>query len=295
MPDVLITGENGYIGTAAAKRMSEAGWHCERMSLRGGLPDNADLSRFDCIIHAAGIVHRKYRSSDSELYFNVNCRLTDLLARRAKQCGVKHFIYLSTMSVYGKTTGRITASTNENPRDEYGVSKLMAEKRLSELEDAGFTVTILRPPMVYGENCPGNFAALRKYSARLPFFPSIKNERSMLYIGNLCECLLILAGEREGGIFFPQDSEYIATRDMVTIAAEAAGKSIRLTGIFNPLLKLLSRGGKLSKIFGSLTYDREMSALPADYAITPTDEAIARSCGIGGEVGKVEKAEKVNR
>src|SRR5699024_1194219 len=121
-----------------------------------------DLSVYDSILHVAGIAHQKETNENSSLYYDVNRDLAIEMAEKAKKKNVKQFIFLSTMSVYGVETGVIDENTRLNPKTHYGKSKKAAEDSIQKLETDEFKVAIVRPPMIYGKDCPGNYQRLRK-------------------------------------------------------------------------------------------------------------------------------------
>ena len=115
--------------------------------------------------------------------------MAEEVAKKAKKSGVKQFIYMSSMSVYGDSAPigeRKVVSKNDKltPSNVYGDSKLQAEIKLDKLADKKFKVVLLRPPMIYGANCKGNYQTLRKIALKVPVFPKVKNSRSMIYIKN---------------------------------------------------------------------------------------------------------------
>lgn len=147
---------------------------------------------------------------------------------------------------------------------------------------AGMQVAILRLPMVYGRGSKGNYPLLAKLAGRLPFFPDVKNQRSMIYIENLCEFIRQRIEEGKGGLYFPQNPEYTTTSRMVQEIAAARGKKLRLLKIMNPLVALASHvpgkiGNMANKAFGSLTVDREMSGDVEEYCLYDLRESIRRT------------------
>jgi UDP-glucose 4-epimerase len=170
------------------------------------------------------------------------------------------------MSVYGLEYGIINKETPPRPKSNYGRSKLQAEEMIKTLESDSFIITILRPPMVYGNKCKGNYPKLAKLAKKLPVFPDIDNKRSMIYIDNLSEFIKILIDECESGLFYPQDLEYVRTSEMVRLIADAHGKKIKLTKVFNPLLKLL-RINIVNKVFGNLVYEKDLSVYKKNYQV----------------------------
>ena len=160
----------------------------------------------------------------------------------------------------------ITRDTHLSPANVYGDSKVQAERGITPLADENFKVCILRPPMIYGKDCKGNYLTLRKIAIKMKLFPYVKNERSMLYIENLCEFVRLMILNDENGVYFLQNSEYTNTSEMVKMIAAAHGKkiylvrgfgwAIRFMGLFTSIIK---------KAFGSLTYDKSLSEYKQDY------------------------------
>lgn len=256
MKKVLITGAKSYIGDSVSDYLLKNSdlYTVEVKDTFGWDPKVSDFIGFDVVFNVAGIAHIKETKQNRHLYFDVNRDLVINIAKRAKEAGVKQFILLSTMSVYGLTTGHITKNTPVNPVNAYGKSKAEADDAIRALEDNNFKFCCLRPPMVYGKNCKGNYQSLRKFSIKYPLFPCYKNERSMVYIGNLCEFVKCCIDYEYSGLFFPQNSEYVNTSDMVKLIALEHGKKIRLTKVFNWAIKIAPLK-IVKKVFGNLTYD----------------------------------------
>ena len=194
-------------------------------------------------------------------------------AKKAKNEGVKQFVFLSSMSVYGMETGVIDQSTLTNPKNAYGKSKLEAEKLISELDDESFTVSILRPPMIYGKGCKGNYTRLAKIARKSPLFPESKNRRSMIYIDNLSEFVRLIIDNCDSGLFFPQNKDYVNTGEMVAMIAKEYNKKIKMTKIFNVII-IKSNISTLNKAFGDLIYKQDLSDYSHDYRIFELSESI---------------------
>ena len=218
--------------------------------------------------------------AQAEAYDRINHRLAVETAEKAKREGVRQFLFLSSASVYGLNApvGKvvmITEDTPLNPTDNYGISKKKAEEGLQNLQDSGFKVAILRPPMIYGKGCKGNYQTMVKLARKLPVFPKVSNQRSMLYMENLAEFIRLLIDDEAEGIFCPQNREYVNTSEMVNLIAHAHGKGILLIGGFTWALKLLaSVTGIVDKAFGSLCYDFQLSSYPKDYCVKDLQESI---------------------
>lgn len=280
MKRVLVTGANSYIGTTFEKWIKEnkPDISTETQDMIGDAWKDADFSSFDVVFHVAGIAHAdvgKVTEEQKAMYYKVNSDLTAECARKAKSEGVKQFIFMSSIIVYGESAGIgkvrvITKDTPLTPANFYGDSKVKAEAGLQKLADESFKVVILRPPMIYGRGSKGNYPLLAKMARKLPFFPDVRNQRSMLYVGNLCKFISLMIENEEQGIFYPQNAEYVRTSEMVSEIAKAHNKKIYLLKLFNPILQLLGRsGGKIgtlvNKAFGNLVYDKELSEYATDY------------------------------
>jgi len=164
MKKILITGANSYIGVSFERYMNQFAdaYRVDTLDVISDAWKQADMSGYDVVFHVAGIAHRKETAENADLYYRVNRDLAVAIARKAKAEGVGQFVFMSTMSVYGMDAGVITPTTSTTPVTHYGKSKLEAETAISGLQDDNFAVTVLRPPMVYGKGCKGNFQLLLK-------------------------------------------------------------------------------------------------------------------------------------
>ena len=189
MKHILILGKNGYIASALKKWLGKYKdlYQTDTLSVRDEKWKDVDFSRYDTVCCLIGLAHQKETQKNAEMYFEVNFRLVLEVANKAKNDGVGQFILLSSMSVYGDHQGAITEETILCPNTNYGKSKLLAEKAISKIENEKFKIVIIRPPMVYGKGCKGNYNRLANISKQIPVFPEIDNLRSMIYIDNLCE------------------------------------------------------------------------------------------------------------
>lgn len=263
MKRILIAGANSYLGEHIAAWLNRTpdSFQPHTLDMRGEGWKRFDFSGFHAVVLVAGIAHQKETPENAALYESVNHILAVDVAQRAKAAGVSQFVFFSSMSVYGVTVGRITADTPTVPDTHYGRSKLAAEAELVSLADTGFHVAVLRPPMIYGSGCKGNYPRLASLVLRLPVFPRVQNERSMLYIDCLCLFVARLLESGEGGLYFPQNHAYISTCVLAQQIALAHGKRLWQPRGMGWLLRLLAtRGGTVGKVFGTLTYDHAMSA-----------------------------------
>ena len=289
---VLITGANSYIGTSFENWIKE---NCrdvitKTIDLHKDSWRKENFSGYDAVFHVAGIAHADVSGVTEEqkaLYYQVNTELTVQCAEKARADGVGQFIFMSSMIVYGESAGigtarMITRDTAAAPANFYGDSKLRAEEKLLKLETEKFRIVILRPPMIYGRGSKGNYPLLAKMAVKLPVFPKIYNQRSMLYVENLCRFVYLMVRNQERGIFFPQNSEYVCTSDMVKEIATVRGRRIHLWRGFNPFLRLAGHlggriGGLANKAFGNMTYEKTMSEYKEEYRIYDFRESVRRT------------------
>ena len=282
---VLVTGVNSYIGNAFRSYMEQYPEEAvvDGISVRNDAWKTLDFSGYDCIFDVAGIAHADTGHVSEEVkkrYYAVNCDLTVALAQKAKEEGVRQFIFMSSAIVYGDSAPigfqrMITRDTPPAPADFYGDSKLQAEKGILPLVDDHFKIAVLRPPMIYGKGSKGNYPVLSKMAQKLPAFPKVENCRSMLYIGNLVEFVRLVIKNEESGFFFPQNGQYSNTSQLVQMIAEAHGKHIILIGGCTVPLRLLSQAtGLVNKAFGSLAYDMSMSEYKENYRRFSLEESI---------------------
>ena len=285
MKKILITGAGSYIGTYVEQYLRKwpERYQVDTVDMVDGSWRDASFRGYDAVLHVAGLVHQPATKDDpreAERYDRINHLLAVETARKAKDEGVGQFLFLSSASVYGLNApvGKvvmITRQTPLNPADNYGISKKKAEEGLKLLESDTFKVAIVRPPMIYGKGCKGNYQTMAKLARKLPVFPMVQNQRSMLYVENLAEFLRLLVDDGAAGIFCPQNNEYVCTSEMVNLIAHAGGKGILLIGGFAWALKLLRPvTGIVDKAFGSLCYDFELSRYSKDYCVKDLQESI---------------------
>ncbi|WP_346893296.1 NAD-dependent epimerase/dehydratase family protein [Clostridium sp. UBA871] len=284
MKKILITGANSYIGTSFEKWLKQwsEDYLVDTVDMIDGTWREKSFSGYDVVFHVAGIAHVSTDPNMEELYYKINRDLTVETAKKSKEEGVKQFIFMSSIIVYGDSSsskGIIDRSTVPTPRNFYGNSKLQAEEGIKSLECDNFKIVVLRPPMIYGKGSKGNYPKLAKAAQKLPIFPDFDNERSMLHIDNICEFIRLMIDNEEGGLFFPQNAEYVKTSEMVRLIAEIHGKKIRLVKIFNPVLRLMfGRVGMVNKVFGNLVYEKSVSQYDkGNYKILGLKETIERT------------------
>lgn len=285
MKKVLVTGENGYIGKQFSKWIDNNGNRItlEFISVREDDWKLKSFSDYDAVVHLAGIAHVSRNPKLEDLYYKINRDLTFEIGKKAKKDGVKQFIFMSSIIVYGKKSigidnGIINKDTLPVPNDFYGDSKLQAEKLLEKLQSDDFNVAIIRPPMIYGPGSKGNFELLKRFVPLTFLFPYIENKRSMLFIDNLSNFLKLIILNEDRGLFFPQNKEYVSTSNLVKEIANTYNKKMILTTTFNFLiLKLSKKINLFEKLFGNLAYDHSLSNYKEDYQIVEFKKTISNS------------------
>ena len=281
---ILITGKDSYIGIHVKEWLKKEENQYEVTELDVKTQDwlQEDFSKYDTILHVAGIVHVSTDKKLEDLYYKVNRDLAIQVATKAKKENVKQFIFMSSMIIYGddENIGEkkvIDKNTTPQPKNFYGNSKLQAEEGIKKLEDENFKAVIIRTPMVYGPNCKGNFQRLKKIAKLSPIFPDIQNERSMIYIDNLCEFIKQAIDNKERGTFYPQNKEYISTKQIIKVMAEHMNKKMHFIKLFNPIIRLMSKKINLiNKVFGTKVYAKELSG-DFNYIVVDNEESIRRS------------------
>src|SRR5699024_10177019 len=265
MKKILITGVNSYVGNSLADWLGKEpeNYSIDKISMRDGTWKEKDFSIYDVVVHVAGIAHVSTDPKMEEQYYKINRDLTIEVAEKSKNEGVKQFIFLSSIIVYGgniANNGVINKDTIPEPSNFYGNSKLEAEKGIEHLNDINFHIATIRPPMIYGKGSKGNYHKLAKAAQKLPIFPNINNQRSMIHIDNLSEFMKLMIDNMERGLFFPQNKEYVKTSEMVKLISDVHGRKIKLVKIFNPFLQFLrNREGIINKVSDNLVYDKNIS------------------------------------
>jgi len=297
MKRILITGAGSFIGKSLRdylmKYNSQNGredYRVDMISQRDPLWDTYSLQEYDVVFQASGIAHvdiAKVGEEARKMYYAVNCDLAVETMKKAQQAGVKQFIYPSSVIIFGDSaapgkTKNITADTPTVNSNFYADSKIQAEEKLQAAGQPNTKLAILRLPMVYGEGSKGNYPLLSKLAHRTPIFPNVQNERSMIYIENLCECIRRLIDREGEGIFYPQNKEYVTTSQMVQTIAKVNGKKMGIWSILNPFVKLAAvlpgKIGKMAeKAFGSLTIDQSLSPDREEYCLVDFEESIRRT------------------
>lgn len=278
---VLVTGKGSYIGESFVKYANDNYKNNFQISFLDMLDKNwklHDFSNYDIVYHVAGLAHADVGNVSDEVkekYYQVNTDLAIEVCQKAKDDGVKEFVFMSSMIIYGessfsKKAKEITENTIPAPANFYGDSKLQADVAVRLLANDKFKVIVLRPPMIYGKNSKGNYKTLSNLSRRVPVFPKVSNQRSMLYIENLCEflCQLFLVDVHyDSVVLFPQNEEVSQTWKLVQYIRAANNKRTWLLSGLSPFVLIGSKipgkiGGLVKKVFGNSCYSKSLSNYP---------------------------------
>lgn len=297
---ILITGAGSYIGETFRSYAADhyPALVVDAIDMIDPVWREKDFSEYDIVYHVAGIAHADVGNVDEAAkakYYAVNTDLAVEVCEKAKAEGVKEFVFMSSMIVYGESApyGKskvVDEHTVPVVANFYGDSKLQADVAVREMATDNFKVIVLRPPMIYGKGSKGNYSTLAKLARKLPVFPNVDNERSMLHIENLCEflCQLMLVKEvkENAVVLIPQNGEWTKTSQMVKEIGEVTGKKVRLIGGIMKIAVLLGGkvpgkiGGLVNKAFGNSTYEHKISIYPGiNYQTTTLTESIKKTEG----------------
>ena len=266
MKRILLTGSRGFLGSYFLKKYTSS----HSIQTFSFLNDNfatLHVKDIDVVVHLSALVHQMGGASTAA-YEDINVTQTLALACKAKESGVRHFIFMSTVKVYGEESDEVyTENVTCKPQDEYGKSKLKAEKKLQKLEDDNFKISIVRTPIVYGYGVKANLKNLMVLVDKVPVLPfgDIKNRRSLTYVGNLCALLECIIQKQQRGIFLASDDKALSTTQLIQAIATVKKRSCWLFAFpfFPQLLKWL-KPSFYKRLFESLEVDnRETKRLLA--------------------------------
>ncbi|MCC9651531.1 NAD-dependent epimerase/dehydratase family protein [Vibrio sp. MA64] len=277
---ILVTGASGFLGREVSKRIKN-----KRCVIRGNglknesfsdsnlfIVSNIDgetdwkgaFSSIDAIIHIAGVAHTRNVSKAD--FGKVNVEGTLNLALQAAKSGVKRFVFVSSIGVNGRTTTvqPFSASSKVHPHNDYARSKYDAESGLQKISHStGMEVVIVRPPLVYGVNAPGNFSSLAALIRRIPLLPfgAADNRRNFIAVQNLADLLIVCATHADAGgnIFLASEGEAISIKEFSDSIAEGMGKKVLQLPIpvwaMHLAGKLTGKSAMIEQLYGNLEVD----------------------------------------
>ncbi len=260
MSNVAIIGKDSYIGSHIADLLKSKGYNVTEVEAIHNKWKDFDFATVDTVIHVAAIVHRK-DISDPEIYNEVNVKLPLAVAKQAMTCGVKQFVFMSSMAVYGK--GHVLKNCAIEPDDElkatteYAKSKLTAETELKKLIGDSMALSIVRPPSVYGFGCKGNlFDRYYKIAGMLPVIPECEPEclQGVVYIDNLSNAVYSIIRDRKIGCFHPQDSELLTTAQLLCEMRKHQKGNGKISRALGKLGSVFSFVSVYKKLFGAVYY-----------------------------------------
>lgn len=265
---LMITGASGFIGSNFIERYKDK-YNIIPVDLLKIKPEEIDFRGVDTVLHLAALVHQM-KGAPREKYFEVNTELTRRVAEEAKKQGVRHFVFYSTVKVYGYDGDLYNHNMVLNEESEckpindpYGESKWEAEKILRRLENDNFKIGIIRPPMVYGKGVKGNMESLIKLVKMLPILPFNydKNRRSLVNIENLMYLTALVIDKEASGVFLPLDEKNISLKEIVEGIEKAYNLKRINIPMIQPIFWLLTKmkPNIMVRLFGTLQFDNQQT------------------------------------
>lgn len=256
---VLLTGSSGFIGSYFQKNYARK-YAIQSFSFLKDDLNTLHVKEIDVVIHLSALVHQMSGACD-EAYERVNVKQTLELALKAKESGVKQFIFMSTVKVYGEESNiPYTEISSCHPEDAYGRSKLKAERELQKLVSEDFIVSIIRTPIVYGYGVKANMKNLMKLVENIFILPfgGIVNKRSFVYIGNLCSLIDVIIKSTKNGIFLAGDDNPLSTTQLIEYIANFQGKKrLLLNSLFFGTLLKCFKPSFYKRLFENLEVDNK--------------------------------------
>jgi nucleoside-diphosphate-sugar epimerase len=266
---VLITGANSFIGTNFRNHSKFS--DIDEISLLVNKPEEIEFSKYDLVLHLAAIVHQSKKIPENE-YFKINRDLCLTVARYSKKAGIRQFILLSTIKVYGNRIKNTELRNEESecfPDDAYGKSKFEAEIGLKKLEDENFIVSIIRTPLVYGEGVKANMISLIKLVDAIPILPfgSIYNKRNFTFVENLVGYIDRIIEVNASGVFIAMDDKALSTTELIMCLSKCLGKRIRLFKLPGLFIRIGSfiLPAYFDRFFGSMEFSNQLTKVKLNY------------------------------
>ena len=281
MKRILVTGKNGSLSTATADYLRNKNEYIvEQVSVRGEVWKAQDFSGVDSVVHIAGVTPQNAKSTED--YYLINADLTKALAEKCKADGVRQFVYISSMAVYGIEQsmdiekGTVTKDTKPAPTTDYGKSKLMAEEYITSLESDDFRVAIIRVPSIYGKGKTEYIDQYKYLAEKLPMIPRAFEDRykSAICVDNLCELIHLIVASQSSGVFCPDDCQNSAVDFCSAIYTNK--KKSRLLGKMIELF--LKNNARILDYYGAVCYDKTLAnAFDGNYRVLDLEKAIKKA------------------
>ena len=306
---MLLTGATGFIGKALVAELIQQNFNVSiavrqktnlfsdkvKQFVVGDFESNPDfstsLAEIDCVIHLAGRAHviDKAKASVLDEFRNINTKLTLNLAKQAEAAGVKRIVFLSSIGVNGNQNNQpFLEIDNPNPQESYAISKYEAEKGLLKIaKNSSLEVVIIRPPLVYGDNAPGNFGRLIQWAGAKIMLPlplgAVNNARTLIAIDNLVSFIITctLHSKSANEIFLISDDDNLSTTQLLKKIAKAFNKKALLLPVpvswMLFVAKLLGKEADAVRLFSSLTVDSSKARDLLDWhPVTTMDEQLCK-------------------
>lgn len=281
--NILITGIHGFVGNNLVCSLKRYHTICgmdivfpdkDGVKKTFSWNDLGEIERMDAIVHLAGIAHDLRHEVDQAMYFKINVDLTKRIFDYFLNSDAKKFIFFSSIAAVADRVYEhvLTEEAVPHPVGFYGESKFEAEKyiqgRMSECEEKGKFVYIIRPCMIHGPGNKGNLNLL--YNIVKNGFPwplgAFENKRSFVSVDNVCFVVEKLIEERIcSGIYHLADDEVLPTNELVRLIGEVLGKKVRIWHVNQNIMKGCARVGTW---FGLPLNDERLRKLTENYVVS---------------------------
>ena len=260
--NVLETGSSGYISNEIKAILGDKGFFVTLLSLKNCIIEELDLSRYDAVIHASGIIKAKIYKD----FLDVNVDLTKRVVRQVNKFpNIKTFIYISSMAIYGvalsmnKTKGVINQFTSISPNSFYGKSKYLGEIETQSIISA--KVAIIRVPSVFSKSNPDYLQYYRRFFRRFPVLPKFPFTLKRSYINsyNLVELIRLVLISQTEGIYFPTDGTEYGFEEIIKSIVKSTGEKVFFSRVLGLLLIPFFWMKIIRNLFGQISYSPDLS------------------------------------
>ena len=306
MMRIVVTGAHGFVGRAVCSALVANGEdvvravrssHNSTDIVVGNISSSTYwapvLTGANVVIHLAARVHMMRDMATDPLaeFLETNCAASLHLARQAHVAGVRRFVFISSIGVNGAATevgGAFSEMSTIHPHSPYAVSKADAERQLSQFcNEVGMELVIIRPPLVYAYDAPGNFESLLKIVAKGVPLPlrQVRNLRSMVSLENLVDfiCLCAHAPAAAHQVFLVADTDSVSTPQLLRYLGEGMSRPVTLLPVPVSLLRIgaavLRRQATFQQLCGNLEIDSSKAMKMLNWTPPTTISAGLREAG----------------